>query len=69
MIDMATGLSIDAPTPCMTRAATSSSTVGARLHSAEASVKTPRPAVSVLRRPNRSAIEPAKSSRLAMTSV
>ena len=69
MIDMATGLSIEAPTPCRTRKATSSSTVGAMLQRTEATVKTPRPRTSVRRRPSRSAIDPEKSSRLAITTV
>ena len=69
MIDMATGLSIEAPMPWRTRKTTSSSIVGARLHSIEAIEKTARPMTSVRLRPSRSAIEPEKSSRLAMTTV
>src|SRR5215212_3430485 len=43
--------------------------VGARLHSADATVNTLRPMVSVSLRPKRSAAEPAKSSRLPITTV
>ena len=69
MIAIATGLSIEAPMPCRTRKATSSSTVGARLHSSDASENTPRPMTNVRLRPSRSAIEPENSSRLAITTV
>src|SRR3982751_4671541 len=69
MIDIATGLSIDPPTACSARNATSHSTVGARLHSSEATVNTPRPAASTRLRPSRSAVEPASINRLASTTV
>jgi hypothetical protein len=69
MIDIATGLSIAPPTAWSTRKATSSPTVGARLHSSEASEKTPRPVMKIRLRPSRSAVEPPNMSRLAMTTV
>ena len=69
MIDIATGFSIEPPTACSTRNATSSSTLGARLHSSEATENTVRPATKVRLRPNRSAVEPENISRLAITTV
>ena len=69
MIDMATGLSIDAPTACSTRATISQLRLGARLHSRDATVKTVSPVWNTRRRPNRSAIEPENISRLASTRV
>ena len=69
MIDMATGFIIDAPTAWSTRNATSSPTLGARLHSSDASENTVRPTTKVRLRPNRSAVEPASISRLAITTV
>ena len=69
MIDIATGLSIEPPTACRTRNATSSSTFGARLQSSEASENTTRPATKTRLRPSRSAVEPESISRLASTSV
>ena len=69
MIDIATGFIIEAPTAWSTRNATSSSTLGARLHRSDASVNTLRPVTKVRRRPNRSAVEPENISRLAITTV
>ena len=69
MIDIATGLSIDPPTACSIRNATSQPRLGARLHSSEPTVKVASPAWNVLRRPSRSAVEPDRTRRLASTSV
>src|SRR5262249_17745149 len=69
MIDIATGLSIEPPTACSTRNATTSSTFGARLHSSEADENTASPVTNVRLRPNRSAVEPDSNSRLASTTV
>ena len=69
MIDIATGLSIEPPTACSIRNATSQPRLGARLHSSEPSVKTARPVWKIRRRPTRSAVEPDSISRLASTSV
>ena len=69
MIDMATGLSIDPPTACTIRKATSQPRLGARLQASEPTVNTARPAWKVFRRPIRSAVDPANISRLASTSV
>ena len=69
MIDMATGLSIEPPTACTIRNATSAGDPGARLHSSEAAVKVARPTWKTRRRPSRSAVEPLKMSRLASTKV
>ena len=68
MIDIATGLSIDPPTACSIRNATSQPSPGATLHSSEPSVNTASPAWKVRRRPTRSAVEPDSISRLASTS-
>ncbi len=69
MIDIATGLSIDPPMACTIRKATSAPRLGARLHSSDPIVNTARPVWKVLRRPTRSAVEPASISRLAITSA
>ena len=69
MIDIATGLSIAPPTACNARAATSTRAFGATLQSNEPILKTNSPAWNVLRRPKRSAIEPASSRKLATTMV
>ncbi len=69
MMDMATGLSIDAPMPWSIRNATSAPRLGARLHSSEPVANTVRPTTKVRLRPNRSAIDPESISRLARTSV
>ena len=69
MIAIATGFIIEPPTACSTRAATRTSTLGARLHRREASENTATPVTNVRRRPNRSAVEPESMSRLAMTTV
>ena len=59
MIDIATGFSIEAPTACSTRNATSSPTLGARLHSSDASGEdASRPMTKMRLRPSRSAVEP-----------
>jgi len=69
MIDIATGLSMLAPTAWSMRNATSASRLRAKLHSSEARVKSVRPTWNTRRRPKRSAIEPASISRLATTMV
>ena len=69
MIDMATGLSIDAPTPWTMRKTTSVPRLGARLHSRDPVAKVARPTRNVRFRPNRSAVEPESISRLARTKV
>ena len=69
MIDIATGLSIEPPTACTIRNATSQPRLGARLHSREPIVNVASPAWNVLRRPSRSAVEPDRTRRLASTSV
>jgi hypothetical protein len=69
MIDMATGLSIEPPTACTIRNATSVSRFGATEHRAEPAVKTTRPAMKTRLRPIRSAVEPASISSAARTSV
>ena len=69
MMDMATGLSMDPPTPCSTRKATSQPRPGARLHSQEPRVKVASPAWKTVRRPMRSPSAPASSMRLASTIV
>ena len=67
MIDMATGLSIEPPTACNIRKTTSSSRLGARLHSNDPAEKTHRPTTKTRRRPRRSADEPESMSKLART--
>lgn len=69
MIDIATGLSIEPPTACTIRNATSEGRFGATEHSAEPSVKITSPVLKTRRRPIRSAVEPASISSEAMTSV
>ena len=69
MIDMATGLSIDPPTAWIILAAISQPRVGATLHSSEPRTNMSSPAWNVRRLPKRSAVEPASSSRLAITTV
>jgi hypothetical protein len=69
MIDIATGLSIEPPTACTIRKATSDSRFGAREHSTEPIVKTTRPAMKTRLRPIRSAVDPASISSEASTSV
>ncbi len=54
---------IAAPMPCRNRAATSISALIARPQSSEASTNSVRPASSIRRRPKRSPIRPASSSR------
>ncbi len=68
-IDMATGLSIEPPIAWRTRAAISSPRLGASPQSSEPSEKTTSPIWKMRRRPSRSAVEPARMSRLARTSV
>ena len=69
MMDIATGFIIEAPTAWRTRNSTRRPTLGARLHSSEATENTVRPSTKVRLRPNRSAVEPESMSRLAMTTV
>lgn len=69
MIDMATGFSIEPPTACTIRNATSASRFGAREQSTEPRVKTTRPAMKTRLRPIRSAVEPASISSEARTRV
>ncbi len=67
MIDMATGLSIDPPTACTTRAPTSQPRDGARLHSTDPATNSASPVWKTRRRPIRSAVEPARISSEART--
>ncbi len=69
MIDMATGLSMEPPTACSARAATSQPRLGASEHMSEPSVNSVSPVWNVRRRPTRSPVEPDSMSRLASTSV
>ena len=69
MIDIATGLSIEAPIPCRTRKATSRPRLGAKAHSSDPSENTVRPIWNTRRRPTRSAVDPEIISRLAIVSV
>ena len=69
MIDIATGLSMEPPTACTMRNATSQPRPGARLHSPEPTVNTARPTWNTRRRPTRLAVAPDSMSRLASTSV
>ena len=69
MIDIATGLSIEPPIACSTRAAISSPRLGATAHSSEPSENSDSPTWNTRRRPIRSAVEPESMSRLASTSV
>ena len=69
MIDIATGFSIEPPTPCTARAAISQPSVGARLHASEPAANNESPAWKTRFRPSRSAVEPASIRRLASTIV
>ena len=69
MIDIATGLSIEPPIACTTRAAIRNPRLGAMPHSSEPIENTARPTWNTSRRPIRSAVDPASISRLASTSV
>ena len=69
MIDIATGLSIAPPTAWTMRKTMSQSRLGASEHSREPAVKATRPATNTLRRPIRSAVEPASISSEARTRV
>jgi hypothetical protein len=69
MIDIATGFSIDPPTACTIRKATSQPSPGAKLHSNEPAVNTTSPVWNVRLRPRRSAVDPDRISRLAITTV
>jgi hypothetical protein len=69
MIDIATGLSIEPPSACTIRNATSHPTDGARLHSSDPPTKIARPVWKVRRRPTRSAVEPDSSRKLARTTT
>ena len=63
------GSTIAPPRPCTARAAISTSIEGASAAAADASVKIPRPATKILRRPNRSPSAAPVISRTANTSV
>ena len=67
-IDSETGVSIDPPSACTMRRTTSDPVFGARLHSSDPALKPNSPIMNSRLRPSRSAIDPASSSRLAMTS-
>ena len=69
MIDIATGLSIEPPIACTTRAAISIPSDGASAQSSEPSENSASPHWKTRRRPSRSAIDPDSISRLASTSV
>ena len=69
MIDMATGLSIEPPIAWTMRNTTSVVRLGARLQRRDPATKVTRPTMKVLRRPNRSAIDPESINRLARTNV
>ena len=69
MIDIATGLSIEPPIACSTRAAISIPSDGASAHSSEPSENSASPHWKTRRRPSRSAVDPDSISRLASTSV
>ena len=69
MIDTATGFIIEPPTAWTMRNATSQPRPGARLHSSEPRVNVASPIWKTLRRPNRSAVDPARMRTLAMTTV
>jgi hypothetical protein len=69
MIDIATGLSMLAPSAWIIRNAMRLRRPGAALHSADATVNTTMPVWNVRLRPTRSASEPASISRLARTIV
>jgi hypothetical protein len=68
-IASATGLSIEAPTPCAARAATRTGTEGAAEHTSEASPKTTSPSWKMRRRPRRSPKAPEVIKKLAKTMV
>ena len=69
MIDIATGFSIEPPIACTKRAPISVWIFGARLHNSDPAAKIVKPIWNTRRRPNRSAVAPANSSRDASTSV
>lgn len=69
MIDIATGLSIEPPTACTIRNATSDSRFGATEQSSEPRVNRTSPILKIFRRPIRSAVEPASISSEASTRV
>jgi hypothetical protein len=69
MMDIATGLSIEPPTACTIRNATSQPSPGATLHSNEPTVKTTSPMRKTRLRPSRSAVEPDRISSPASTMV
>lgn len=68
-IAKATGLSIEAPAPCTTRAATSTPADGDTAHARDAPPNTSKPNWKTLRRPKRSATAPEEISKLARTRV
>jgi hypothetical protein len=67
-IDSETGVSMRPPSAWSMRSATSEPVFGARLHSSEPRLNPASPIRNSRLRPNRSAIDPASSSRLASTS-
>ena len=69
MIDIATGLSIEPPMACRTRAAMSNPRLGAMPHRSEPSENRARPHWKIRRRPSRSAVDPDSIRKLAITSV
>ena len=69
MIDIATGLSIEPPIACSTRAAISMPSDGASAHSSEPSENSASPDWKTRRRPSRSAVDPDSISSDANTSV
>ena len=69
MMDTATGFIIEPPTAWSMRNATSQPRPGARLHSSEPKVKVASPIWKTRRRPNRSAVDPARMRKLATTTV
>jgi hypothetical protein len=68
-MESAPGEMMAAPTPCSARERMSISSVWARPHNAEPTMKTTRPIMNTRRRPNRSAIRPPSSSRPPKVSV
>jgi hypothetical protein len=60
---------IEPPTACSMRNTTSQPRPGARLHSREPRVKVASPIWKIRRRPSRSAVDPARMRKLAMTTV
>ena len=69
MIDIATGFSMLPPMAWNMRAAMRKWTLGARLHSTDASVNSVMPVWNTRRLPMRSASDPESMRKLAMTIV